>query len=96
MNLLLSALAHLCISCLVAHGVWLRYRRTDNAAWIDTAWAALIGTGALLHGLLSGARGIESWGLSILMLAWSLRLSVHLYHRVSREPEDGRYTALRR
>jgi len=96
MNLAYSVLAHLCISSLVAFGVWLWYRRTDNAAWIDTAWAALIGTGVLLHALLSGARTLESWGLSLLMLAWSLRLASYLFHRVSHEPEDGRYTALRR
>lgn len=95
MNLACSVLVHLCVSGLVAYGTWLWYRRTDNAAWIDTAWAASIGIGALVHGV-SGARNLESWGLPVLMSAWSLRLASHLFHRVSREPEDGRYTALRR
>jgi steroid 5-alpha reductase family enzyme len=96
MTLWTSALSHLAVSLLSACGVWLWYKRTDNAAWIDTAWAALIGIGALMHGFAAGASTLGSWGLSLLMAAWSLRLALHLFHRVANEPEDGRYTALRR
>ena len=96
MTLWTSALLHLAVSVLVVSGVWLWYKRTDNAAWIDTAWAALIGLGALLHALAAGASTLGAWGLSLLMAAWSVRLTAHLFHRAANEPEDGRYTALRR
>jgi steroid 5-alpha reductase family enzyme len=95
MNLWTSTLVHLAVSVMTVFGVWLWYRRTDNAAWIDTAWGALIGIGAVIHPLASGASSLESWGLSLLMTAWSVRLTIHLYRRVAHEPEDGRYTALR-
>jgi steroid 5-alpha reductase family enzyme len=95
-NLGVSAAIHLAISCLVAVLVWLRYKRTDNAAWIDTAWAGMIGIGALLHASLSGASTWERWGLPLLMAAWSARLLAHLFRRTAREPEDGRYAELRR
>jgi len=95
-NLGISASVHLAISCLAACLVWFWYRRTDNAAWIDTAWAGMIGTGALLHGLFSGASTLERWGLPMLMAAWSARLGAHLFRRTAGEPEDGRYAELRR
>lgn len=95
MNLWTSASIHLALSVATVFGVWSWYKRTDNAAWIDTAWGALIGVGALVHALSAKAATIESWGLSLLMIAWSVRLTAHLVRRVANEPEDGRYTALR-
>jgi len=94
-NLWTSALVHLAVSVVTVFGVWLWYKRTGNAAWIDTAWGGLIGIGALIHALCARASTLESWGLSLLMMAWSIRLTFHLFHRVAHEPEDGRYTALR-
>lgn len=94
MTLWLSTLVHLGLGVGGALAVWAWYRRTGNAAWIDAVWAALIGAGALLHGAF-GATTPAAWGLSLLMAAWSLRLSAHLFHRVATEPEDGRYEALR-
>lgn len=95
MTLWTSTLVHLVVSVATVFGVWLWYKRTGNAAWIDTAWGALIGAGALIHALSARSATLESWGLSFLMIAWSARLTAHLFHRVANEPEDGRYTALR-
>lgn len=91
----LSTLLHLLACVAIVTGVWAWYRRTDNAAWIDTAWAGMIGLGALLHPFLSGAVSLRAWGLAVLVVAWSLRLGLHLFHRTAGEPEDGRYAMLR-
>ena len=83
-------------SALVMAGMWWWQRRISNAGYVDVAWAALLafagiyyaatGTGALLPRVLAGA----------LPALWGFRLSAHLYHRVSHEPEDGRYAYLRK
>ncbi len=74
---------------------WWWQKRRDNAGIVDVLWSfgvggsaivlCALGDGAMLPRLVGGALG----GL------WGLRLALHLWHRVSREPEDGRYRYLR-
>lgn len=74
---------------------WWWQKRRDNAGIVDVLWSfgvgasaimlCALGDGAMLPRLVGGALG----GL------WGLRLALHLWHRVSREPEDGRYRHLR-
>lgn len=74
---------------------WLWQRHRENAGIVDVLWAlglglsaawlAITGSGAVLPRVLVGVLG----GL------WGLRLARHLWVRVSREPEDGRYRYLR-
>ncbi|WP_101927584.1 MULTISPECIES: DUF1295 domain-containing protein [Luteimonas] len=76
-------------------GGWLWQKLRDNAGIVDVIWAcgvgasavlvAVLGEGALLPRLLLGGLG----GL------WGLRLAAHLWKRVRREDEDGRYAYLR-
>jgi steroid 5-alpha reductase family enzyme len=96
----MSGLAQIAIVWLVASVVmlagWLQQRRTRNAGIVDALWAscmagsavfyAISGTGALLPRILVGAMGA----------LWGLRLAAHIWARVRRESEDGRYLALRR
>jgi steroid 5-alpha reductase family enzyme len=75
--------------------VWAYARWTRNIGYVDVAWAALMGLmmvvvsidgrGALLPRALIGGLGA----------AWALRLCLHLFGRVHRKPEDGRYAQLR-
>ncbi|MCB9497755.1 MAG: DUF1295 domain-containing protein [Fibrobacteria bacterium] len=95
MNLAATALLHVLLCALCAAGVWIVYKRTDNASWIDSAWAAMIGAGALLHGATAAPRSFWGWLLPALVAAWSIRLTFHLARRTYGEPEDGRYKALR-
>jgi len=77
-------------------GLWLYYRATDNAAWVDVGWAyglglivvfyACFGSGSLTSRLLAGIMG----GL------WSARLGTYLFNRVKNEKEDGRYGEIKR
>ncbi|MFM8233838.1 MAG: DUF1295 domain-containing protein [Holophagaceae bacterium] len=77
-------------------GLWLYYRATDKAAWVDVGWAyglglivlfyAYQGSGSLTSRLLAATMG----GL------WSARLGTYLFHRVKNEKEDGRYSEIKR
>jgi steroid 5-alpha reductase family enzyme len=74
---------------------WVRQRRTRNAGVVDVLWAAGLGGLAVAHAALA-----EGWLprrvlVAVLAVGWSLRLTLHLAQRVSSEPEDGRYAALR-
>jgi steroid 5-alpha reductase family enzyme len=83
------------LSALLMTFGWLWQRRRRNAGIVDVLWAcglagsallcAALGTGACAPRLLLGACGA----------LWGLRLAWHLWRRVRREPEDGRYQALR-
>ncbi len=83
------------LAALAMTGGWLWQKLRDNAGIVDVIWAcgvgasavlvAVLGEGALLPRLLLGGLG----GL------WGLRLAAHLWKRVRREDEDGRYAYLR-
>jgi steroid 5-alpha reductase family enzyme len=74
---------------------WRRQQRTANAGVVDLIWAGSIGLMAVGYATLA-----EGWLPRRLMVGllggvWSLRLTLHLYKRVTCEPEDGRYASLR-
>jgi steroid 5-alpha reductase family enzyme len=75
--------------------LWLVQRRTRNAGIVDVAWA--LATGALGAAFAVSADGAWPRGLVVAALAavWGVRLGVHLWTRVAREAEDGRYRQMR-
>jgi steroid 5-alpha reductase family enzyme len=74
---------------------WAWQRRHANAAIVDVIWAAALGAGAvLLAAVGTGARAPRAL-LAVLGGVWSARLAAHLWARVKREGEDGRYRHLR-
>jgi len=74
---------------------WLRQRRNRNAGIVDVVWAAGVGTAAVLLGALGGGASRPRLLLALLGGLWGWRLARHLWRRVSREGEDGRYAHLR-
>jgi steroid 5-alpha reductase family enzyme len=76
-------------------GLWLAQRRTRNAGIVDVAWA--FATGALGAAFAMSADGLWARRVVVAALAavWSVRLGVHLWTRVAREAEDGRYRQMR-
>lgn len=79
----------------VMAGLWLVQRGRGNAGIVDVAWS--IATGVLGAWFAFAADGLPARRLIVgsMVVIWGLRLGLHLWRRVSREREDGRYTHLR-
>lgn len=75
--------------------LWYVQRRTHNAGIVDVAWS--FGTGLTGVGFALLADGAWERRVLIAVMAgvWGLRLGWHLWKRMLREEEDGRYRALR-
>ncbi len=74
---------------------WLRQRRHHNAGLVDVLWAALLALCAWVLAATGTGAGAPRLLLAVLGGGWAIRLGAHLGARVRREPEDGRYQALR-
>lgn len=88
-------LAGLIVVSLVMTGTWLVQRAISNAGYVDVVWSACMGLLAVLYALLGGGDPSRRLLLVLIAVSWSARLTLHLYRRVSSEPEDGRYQAMR-
>lgn len=74
---------------------WRWQRRRGNAGIVDVLWSAGLGCGAILLAALGEGAGAPRILLALLGGGWSVRLAMHLWRRVRREGEDGRYRHLR-
>lgn len=81
--------------CLAMLAGWDWQRRHRNAGIVDVIWAGSLGCGALLMAALEKGSAAPRILLAAAGGIWGLRLAAHLWLRVSRAPEDGRYQALR-
>ena len=75
--------------------VWIGQIKSSLAAIVDVAWAFL--TGAVAAGLVMSQSVITERHilLSVMIGLWSLRLTAHLWQRLAREKNDGRYVYFR-
>ena len=75
--------------------LWLVQRTSRNAGIVDVAWS--LATAALGTWFALTAPGLPARRLTVAVMAtvWGVRLGTHLFRRVRREEEDGRYRALR-
>jgi len=77
---------------------WLLARFLNNASIVDIAWTLgfipLVGIYAFNGGGSTTRAGL----LAVMVIAWSLRLGIHVLRRVAKHhpEEDGRYAELRR
>jgi steroid 5-alpha reductase family enzyme len=95
MRIGMGLLALWLLAAVAMAGGWAWQRRHANAGIVDVIWAAALGAGAvLLAAVGSGARAPRVL-LAVLGGVWSARLAAHLWARVKREGEDGRYRHLR-
>lgn len=95
MNLLVTLLTGWLAAALLMAGLWLLQRARGNAAIVDVGWTfatAILGTAFALGADGDFTRRVV---IGVCVLVWGTRLGVHLWRRVRREPEDGRYDALR-
>ncbi len=94
-GLTLAALATAVAGALML-GLWLRAVRTANAAIVDVGWA-LSFTLVIVAFAAAARTPATTWApLALGVVAWSLRLGLHLARRVLGKPEEGRYRELRR
>jgi steroid 5-alpha reductase family enzyme len=84
------------VAALVMAAVWVAQRRRGNAGIVDVAWS--FGTAGLGAAFCATAAGnpVRRALIAAMALTWGLRLGIHLWARVTRESEDGRYRELRR
>lgn len=75
---------------------WWWQRRHRNAGIVDALWAAGVGTAAVVVAACGDGALVPRVVLAVLGATWGLRLAWHLWQRVRREPEDGRYANLRK
>jgi steroid 5-alpha reductase family enzyme len=76
-------------------GLWLIQRRTRNAGIVDVAWSFATGSLGAVFALAADGAWPRRLVVAILAAAWGVRLGVHLWTRVAREAEDGRYRQMR-
>ena len=75
--------------------VWALAMRVRNVGYVDVAWAGLMAAAALVAGLMGEGDELPRVLVALFGGVWGSRLCLHLLHRVLREPEDGRYQAMR-
>ena len=84
--------------CLLMVAVWKVALRIKNAGIVDIAWAFAFVPLALLYRFLVDGEPVRQNLITLMVLAWSLRLGIHLWKgfRSQHPAEDGRYQELRR
>lgn len=75
--------------------VWAFSMRVRNVGYVDVAWAGLMALAALFAGFAGEGDELPRVLVALFGGIWGARLCLHLLHRVLREPEDGRYQAMR-
>lgn len=74
---------------------WWVSMRLRNIGLVDAAWAGLMAAAALFAGAVGEGDAVPRALVALFGGFWGARLCLHLLHRVLREPEDGRYQAMR-
>jgi steroid 5-alpha reductase family enzyme len=83
-------------SAIAMTGMWAYARSTNNIGYVDVAWAALMGVMAIAVAVGSHGGGVVRCLIGAMVALWALRLALHLFARVHKHPEDGRYAYLRK
>lgn len=75
--------------------LWLVAPLRGNAGVVDVAWSIATGLVGLGFAAISDGNVTRRAIVGTLATAWSVRLAAHLFDRIRREAEDGRYRELR-
>lgn len=97
LQFLLSLLGVSVAISVIMTGAWLVWRSTRNSGWVDTVWTFGLGAtgiaGACAAWLMSGPATRPAL-VAVLIVAWSLRLGLHIAQRTASITDDPRYAAL--
>jgi steroid 5-alpha reductase family enzyme len=69
-------------------------RRAGRISVVDVTWGLALAVVALVCAVLGNGDGLRRWLLLVLVAAWGLRLSWHIWRRSTGHGEDPRYTEL--
>lgn len=75
---------------------WIWQLRTGNAAIVDTVWSASFPMLAMAYFVLVDGYTPRQLILLFMVVVWGMRLALYLLSRTIGQPEDARYTALRK
>lgn len=95
--LIVAVAAQWAALALIMTGAWAVQQRTGNAGYIDAVWTFGLGLVGIVSALLplgDGAPSGRQWLVAAIMLAWSLRLGIHILRRSAARSDDPRYAAL--
>lgn len=85
------------IALLVLGGTaWIISIRAGNVSFVDSLWSVFFVLAAVVYLAMAGSGGARTLLVLALLVAWALRLAVHIGARNWGEPEDHRYQALRK
>ena len=73
---------------------WALEHKTGKSGWIDAIWSISVGLGSVIAVLLADTPWQRRSAMLILILAWSLRLGLHIAKRSLSHGEDPRYAKL--
>ncbi len=73
---------------------WALERKSGKSGWIDAIWSFSVGLGSVIAVMLADATWQRRSAILILILAWSLRLGLHIAQRSMGHGEDPRYAKL--
>lgn len=96
MNAALSILAALAVSAIVFSLLWVVQKRTGDAGIVDVAWSLGVGISGAFFCWQASGDVLRRWVVAILVLVWGIRLSLHVFGRIQKMPEDGRYTEMKK
>ena len=95
MSLTMTLLTIYLACALAMAAVWLWALKIKNIGIVDVAWAALMGLSGIFCAVIETGTPVARAAVALMSGLWAWRLFYSLYKRVSHEPEDGRYQALR-
>ncbi len=75
---------------------WVVQQRSGNSGWVDTIWTfslGLVGAAAALWPIADHQPNARQWLVTALVVAWSLRLGLHIAVRSAGIADDPRYAA---
>lgn len=75
---------------------WVWQLRTKNAAIVDTVWSASFPILAIVYFVLIDGYSLRQLLILFMVVIWGLRLAMYLFSRTDGQPEDARYTTLRK
>jgi steroid 5-alpha reductase family enzyme len=89
------ALAAIAVAlCTLMAVAWMVQQQTGNSGWVDTIWTfsvGMVGVGAALWPFSAHALPARQWMVAALVLAWAMRLGLHIAVRSAGSHDDPRY-----